>query len=158
MSNDEIEFREYPDADPRPAMLETIKKALPDYREDMDSDFEMTYYNALRELTRRKDKEKALRYNHGKLKWSMVHFKSLEPMVKVLMYGADKYARDNWKKGLDRQEILDSMQRHLSALIDGQEIDPESQEQHIGHIMCNCMFYSYFTNGFHDPNVEKSGW
>lgn len=89
-------------------------------------------------------KEKALRYNQGKPKWSLVHFKSLEPMVKVLMYGADKYAPDNWKKGLDRKEILDSMQRHLAALIDGQEIDPESQEHHIGHIMCNCMFYSFF--------------
>lgn len=88
--------------------------------------------------------EKALRYNGGKLKWSMVHFKSLEPMVKVLMYGEKKYARDNWKKGLNREEILDSMQRHLSALIDGEEIDPESAEHHIGHIMCNCLFYSYF--------------
>jgi hypothetical protein len=89
-------------------------------------------------------KTKALRYNQGKLKWSLVHFRSLEPMVKVLMYGANKYAKDNWKKGLDRQEILDSMQRHLASLIDGQEIDPESQEHHIGHIMCNCLFYSYF--------------
>lgn len=89
-------------------------------------------------------KKKALRYNQGKPKWSLVHFKSLEPMVKVLMYGANKYAKDNWKNGLDRQEILDSMQRHLAALIDGSEIDPESQEHHIGHIMCNCMFYSFF--------------
>lgn len=111
-----------------------------EYREDLDPDPEMTrLHEALRQ-----HKEKALRYNQGKPKWSMVHFKSLEPMVRVLMYGADKYARDNWKKGLDRQEILDSMQRHLAALIDGEEFDPESQEYHIGHILCNCMFYSYF--------------
>lgn len=89
-------------------------------------------------------KERALRYNEGKLKWSMVHFKSLSPMVRVLMYGEKKYARDNWKKGLNRKEILDSMMRHLTALIDGEEFDPESQEHHIGHIMCNCLFYSYF--------------
>lgn len=125
-------------------MIETIKEWNPDYRSDMDSDVEMTYYNALRDLTRAKDKEKALRYNQGKPKWSLVHFKSLEPMVKVLMYGAAKYAPDNWKKGLDRREILESMQRHLAALIDGEEIDSESHEHHIGHIMCNCMFYSYF--------------
>ncbi len=88
--------------------------------------------------------KKALRYNQGKSRWSLVHFKSLDPMVRVLMYGADKYAPDNWKHGLDRKEILDSMMRHLGALIDGQEVDPESGEHHIGHIMCNCMFYSYF--------------
>lgn len=111
-----------------------------EYREDLDPDPELTKLRKqLGEY-----KEKALRYNQGKPKWSLVHFRSLEPMIKVLMYGADKYARDNWKKGLDKQEILDSMQRHLAALIDGQDIDPESQEHHIGHIMCNCMFYSYF--------------
>lgn len=91
-----------------------------------------------------KEEFKALRYNQGKPKWSLVHYKSLEPMVRVLMYGADKYAVDNWKKGLDKKEILDSLQRHVAALIDGQEVDPESSLHHIGHIMCNCMFYSYF--------------
>lgn len=111
-----------------------------EYREDLDPDPELTQLQkAIKEHN-----QKALRYNEGKPKWSLVHFKSLEPLVRVLMYGVKKYARDNWKKGLDRQEILDSMQRHLAALIDGQEIDPESQEHHIGHIMCNCMFYSYF--------------
>lgn len=86
---------------------------------------------------------KSLRYNQGKSRWSLVHFRSLDPMVRVLMYGADKYAADNWKKGLDKKEILDSMQRHLGELIDGQETDEESQLPHIGHILCNCMFYQY---------------
>ncbi len=90
--------------------------------------------------------EKALRYNEGKPKWSLVHFKSLEPLVRVLMYGADKYAPDNWKKGLDKKEILDSMQRHLCELIDGNKLDEESKMEHIGHIMANAMFYSYFDN------------
>lgn len=87
--------------------------------------------------------EKSLRYNEGKLKWSLVHFKSIEPMVRVLMFGAAKYSPNNWKKGLDRDEILESMQRHLAALIDGEENDKESKLHHIGHIMCNCMFYSF---------------
>jgi hypothetical protein len=100
------------------------------------------------------EEEQALRYNEGKAEWSMVHFKSLEPMVRVLMYGEKKYARDNWKKGLDREEILDSMQRHLAALIDGQEVDPESKLHHIGHIMCNCMFYSYFNVVNEDKSSE----
>jgi|ERR1044072_6669289 hypothetical protein len=100
--------------------------------------------------------DKALRYNQGKPKWSLVHYKSLEPMVRVLMYGADKYAVDNWKKGLDKREILDSLQRHVAALIDGQEVDPESGEHHIGHIMCNCMFYSYFNIKVDDRGTEKN--
>lgn len=85
----------------------------------------------------------ALRYNQGKLKWSLVHFASLVPMIKVLMFGAKKYAPNNWRKPLIKEEILESMQRHLAALLDGEDIDSESGESHMGHIQCNAMFYNY---------------
>jgi hypothetical protein len=96
--------------------------------------------------------DKGLRYNDGKRKWSLVHFKSLEPLVEVLEFGAEKYAPENWKKGLDKKEILESMMRHLVSLMDGETLDPESTKQHIGHIMCNAMFYSYFDNNL---NIKK---
>lgn len=83
------------------------------------------------------------RYNDGKLKWSYVHFGSLEPMVRVLMFGAQKYAPFNWQKGLKKDEILESMQRHLAKMIDGEVNDPESGLPHMGHIQCNAMFYNY---------------
>jgi hypothetical protein len=86
---------------------------------------------------------KALRYNEGKLQWGLVHFKSLEPMVRTLEFGALKYAPNNWMKSMDKRQILESMQRHLAAILDGEEVDPESNQSHIGHIMCNCMFYNY---------------
>ena len=122
------------------------------------------------------ESDKALRYNTNKLQWSLVHFKSLEPMIEVLMYGKHKYSifedengtqikgadlppiydvskyklissgADNWKKGLDKKEILESSMRHLTALMDGETHDPESGLHHIGHLMCNNMFYSYFEN------------
>ena len=44
---------------------------------------------------------------------------------------------------MDLQEILESMQRHLAALFDGEEVDKESNISHMGHIMCNAMFYNY---------------
>ena len=85
----------------------------------------------------------ALRYNTGKPKWSLVHMHSLVPMIRVLEYGSLKYAPFNWQKPMKRDELLDSMQRHLAALIDGKELDDESGLSHIGHIMANAMFYSY---------------
>jgi hypothetical protein len=88
-------------------------------------------------------KEKALRYNDGKLQWGLVHFKSLEPMIQVLEFGAKKYAPDNWKKQMDRKKLLESAMRHMAALMDGQENDPETGLSHIGHLMCNALFYSY---------------
>jgi hypothetical protein len=85
----------------------------------------------------------ALRYNSGKLQWSLVDFDALEDMVKVLEFGAKKYSEDNWKKGLKTNEIAESMMRHLFAYLRGEDIDPESGLPHTGHIMCNAMFLSY---------------
>lgn len=87
--------------------------------------------------------EKALRYNDGKLQWGLVHYKSLEPMVRVLEFGAKKYAPNNWMKSMDTRKILESMQRHLAALMDGELNDPESGISHMGHIQSNAMFYNY---------------
>lgn len=90
-----------------------------------------------------KNKAKSLRFNKGKSRWSLIHYASIEPLVKVLEFGAEKYSRDNWKTGLDPKEILDSLSRHLFSLIDGEEYDKESGEHHIGHILANSMFYYY---------------
>lgn len=103
-----------------------------------------------------------LRYNTGKLKWSLVSWKALGPMVRVLMFGAEKYDDHNWKKGLNWTEILESMQRHMNAFIDGEDDDPESKLSHVGHILCNAMFLSYMflfrkdlDDRFKDPNYAE---
>lgn len=89
---------------------------------------------------------KALRFNEGKPKWSMVHFPSLEALPHVLEYGAQKYEVDNWKKPMDLSEILNSMMRHQIDLMEGKLIDEESGLPIIGHLVANCMFFSYHSN------------
>ena len=101
-------------------------------------------------------KEKASRFNEGKRKWSLVHYKSLEPLVEVLEFGAKKYGEFNWQKGLDKKEILESMMRHLASLMDGEQNDKESGLHHIGHIMCNAMFYEYFkSKDYPDGDIDS---
>ena len=92
---------------------------------------------------RQTDEMQALRYNQGKVEWSLVDYKSLEPMVRVLEYGVQKYARNNWKKGMPATQIIESMLRHTYKLLEGELVDPESGIEHIGHIQCNAMFLSY---------------
>ena len=94
------------------------------------------------QIALRRDAE-AMRFNTNKRKWSLVDFKSIEPMVEVLEFGAKKYTPDNWKKGFPKEELLESIQRHVAALIDGEENDSDSGLPHIAHIQCNCMFYNY---------------
>ena len=83
------------------------------------------------------------RFNEGKLRWSLVSWKALEPLVRVLMFGAEKYDDHNWKKGLKYTEVCESLQRHMNAFIDGEDDDQESKLSHVGHILCNAMFLSY---------------
>jgi hypothetical protein len=99
-----------------------------------------------------KDPTKAARFNEGKPQWSLVHFKSLEPMVRVLEFGCIKYDRNNWKKAMDTSKILESMQRHLAALFDGEEVDSETGISHMGHIQCNAMFYNYHKDKENDDD------
>lgn len=107
---------------------------------------------------------KGLRYNANKTKWSLVDFKSLEPMVKVLEYGAEKYTirddngnivttgRDNWKNGMVTSEVAESLLRHTFALLRGEINDPESGLPHTGHIMANCMFLEYNIENYPELN------
>lgn len=86
------------------------------------------------------EKQKALRYNKGKLKWSLVDWKSLEGLVRVLEMGSKKYAPYNWTKGMPVTEVSESLLRHMFAFLEGEDYDKESLESHLSHVMCNCMF------------------
>ena len=99
------------------------------------------------------------RHNNNKLKWSLVSWKALEPMVKVLEFGAKKYSSWNWTGGLKYTEICESLQRHLNAFVSGEDNDPESKLSHVGHIMCNAMFLSYmflFKKDMDDRYIDKN--
>ena len=86
--------------------------------------------------------ELASRHNNGKAPLSMIlearH--ALAGMAGVLEFGAKKYDRGNWHKGLPHADICDSMLRHIAAYLSGEDIDPESGKPHVDHIFCNAMF------------------
>lgn len=101
--------------------------------------------------------EQGSRYNAGKLKWSLVPFSALIPMVEVLMFGAKKYAPNNWKKGLPYTEICESLLRHTYSFLAGQNRDKESKLLEVGHILCNAVFLSWmvlFRPDLDDRSVE----
>lgn len=99
---------------------------------------------------------KAIRHNKGKPKWSLVHYGSMVPMIRALEHGLREYGKDNWKKGLDPTEILESIQRHLASIMDGELVDPSTGVSHMGHIQANAMFYNYFTSNSRDIDIDIS--
>src|ERR1700690_1821811 len=87
---------------------------------------------------------KALRYNEGKLDWTLLDFDALEAMVRVQTFGARKYERDNWKRGMSNETILGCLMRHATALMKGELLDPETKESHAAHVAVNAMYFLHY--------------
>lgn len=83
-----------------------------------------------------------VKQSKGKLRWSLLPWKSLESVTRVLTYGAiTKYAPDNWKKVPHKAPYADAIIRHWTKyFIDGEEFDSETGESHMAHLVCNALF------------------
>ena len=100
------------------------------------------------------DDKIALAYNQGKLRYSLLYYPAVEEMVKVLEHGAEKYAVDNWKLPMSKEDNLNSLQRHLKEMFVGNDFDDESGLSHAGHLMIRAMFYYYHlkNNSFYEQS------
>lgn len=53
-----------------------------------------------------------------------------------MAFGADKYGRNNWRKGLHYSRLIDAAMRHILAFADGEDSDPETGLSHAAHARC----------------------
>ncbi len=88
-------------------------------------------------------KDKAVKYNEGKPKMSLIDHHCAVEQVKALEYGMNKYARNNYKKGLPFTEVIDALERHIGEFKEGQDNDQESGLPHTAHIQACAMMLSY---------------
>lgn len=57
----------------------------------------------------------------------------------ALQHGAMKYGAFNWRSsGIESLTYVAALMRHLDAWRAGEDIDPDSGESHLAHIMANC--------------------
>ncbi len=82
------------------------------------------------------------RHNAGKPPFSILleAHNAVEGVSKVLEFGSIKYDRGNWRNGLHHTKICDSLLRHLSLYLSGEDFDEESNLPHVHHVACNAIF------------------
>ncbi len=111
-----------------------------------------------------KPTEKGSRQNSGKTQFSYMLDANvaMKGMCTVFEFGAKKYARGNWKKGLVVNETIDSLLRHLIAYQNGEVLDLNEDGEadaghsglpHVDHITCNAVFLATF--GDRDVKEEE---
>lgn len=91
----------------------------------------------------------AMRFNSGKpqISYLLSAPHAVRGICTVFEYGAGKYARDNWKKGLPLNEIMDSLGRHLLDFANGVDLDEDDPKTgqkgsglpHVHHILWNAL-------------------
>lgn len=77
-----------------------------------------------------------IKHDQDKPDLSMVSYELLEEVAYVRMFGAKKYARDNWKNGFKVTRSCAAALRHIYLFLRGETNDPESGRSHLAHAIC----------------------
>lgn len=89
------------------------------------------------------------RANSGKVQFSLIPMHLLAGTARVLMSGQVKYASWNWAKGMKWSTCVDCLFRHLFKWwFCGEDIDPESGEHHLDHVICNALFLKHYLSAY----------
>lgn len=119
----------------------------------------------------------ARRYNKGKLRYELLPENALKDIVEVYTKGAEKYTvynedssikddgANNWRKGLLWMDMIASIERHIRAFKQGEDIDPDLGTKHLANAAWGLLglleYYKIFPQGDNRPHnylkVSKKG-
>lgn len=88
--------------------------------------------------------DKAIKHDAGKPRVELVSEVALLGLAQVLTHGAEKYAADNWRKGMEWRRLIGSAFRHLLDFSMGIDTDADSGLPSIDHLACCVMFLSEY--------------
>lgn len=88
----------------------------------------------------------AVNYGKGKPAISLIPGDVLAEVARVMTRAAEigKYDDFNWRRGLPWREVYDKAQRHQLAWLEREDIDPETQRNHIAHALCDLIFLMHY--------------
>ena len=74
-----------------------------------------------------------VKHDSGKPDLSLVPLGLVEGCARAMMFGVDKYGRDNWRGGFADSRLLAACLRHVMAYTNGERVDQESGLCHLDH-------------------------
>ena len=81
----------------------------------------------------------------GKLRYDLLPVQPLEDVVKVLTFGARKYADNNWQLVPEaKARYTAALMRHFELWRKGELLDLDSHLPHLAHVACNALFLAWF--------------
>jgi hypothetical protein len=110
--------------------------------EEMTTTDEFVFYEA--DPERHESVSGGVKDNVNKPRLDLIPSLPLFKAGEVLAFGARKYKPHNWRLGLSWLETFGSLERHLHAWVDGEELDRESGYHHLAHAMCQMLFLAEF--------------
>ena len=91
--------------------------------------------------------EQGVKYDSGKLEYSLIPKGVLTPIIRVLQQGCQKYSKDNWQRvDNPKERYYNALQRHIGQWWEGEKYDTETGENHLAHAACCLMFLLWFDN------------
>jgi hypothetical protein len=81
-----------------------------------------------------------IKHDQSKPPMDLLPYDSLEEVAKVLGFGAKKYERANWAKGINQSRLIAAALRHIGQFNNGEDFDKESETLHLANAACNLLF------------------
>jgi hypothetical protein len=75
----------------------------------------------------------------GKPRPSLVPWRAMAPVIRVLTHVAARYGDDNWR-AVDRKRYVDALLRHVLAYAADEGPDEDTGESHLAHAVCCALF------------------
>lgn len=93
-----------------------------------------------------------VKHDSGKPDPTFLSWELVQGVAKVREFGAKKYSRNNWKKGLGVERNIAAAIRHLYQALNESNLDPESGLPHFMHAVCS-IEQAYY-DSIHHPELD----
>ena len=75
--------------------------------------------------------------DRNKPRLSLIPKDALWSLGSALTHGEYKYGTYNWRKGIKISYLIDAALRHINEFNEGEDIDKDSRNHHLGNAMAN---------------------